>query len=151
MQLIDHGCDVNGTDSEGTTALHHAVMAGLEKVVSKLLISGSDTDRCDCIGDTPLHIACLNGNQRLVDILIASGANLRAVNWENTLEEWSYWDILNGRNTKLLYYIICQSKQCQSLKNLCYIKIRKTIRNVENDATKLGLPEFFVKRLQFKD
>ncbi|XP_035227864.1 death-associated protein kinase 1-like [Stegodyphus dumicola] len=151
MLFIDHGCDVNATDSEGRTALHVAVQAELENVVRKLIISGCDIDRCDNFGDTPLQLAFYNGSQRLVDTLIISGANLRSVDWEATLELWRRSGILNERTTQLLNYIIHKSKQCLSLVNLCNITIRKNVRNVERDASQLGLPQLLVRRLQLKE
>ncbi|KFM60778.1 Ankyrin-3, partial [Stegodyphus mimosarum] len=136
MLLIDRGCDVNATDSEGITALHVAVQAELENVVRKLLIFGSDIDRCDHFGDSPLQLAFYNGSQRLAALLITAGANLRAVDWEATLELWKGCENLNERHIQVLKYIIHESKQCRTLENLCI----NTIRNAEKDAPQLGLP-----------
>ncbi|XP_035209318.1 putative ankyrin repeat protein RF_0381 [Stegodyphus dumicola] len=149
--LIDRGCDVNAANYVGDTALHLTVRAELETVVRKILIVGSDIDRCNNFGDTPVHYACKYGNQRLLDLLIISGANLRALDREITLERWRRGQELNEKNTHLLSYAIGKSKQCLSLENFCIITIRKNIRNVENYATKLGLPPLLMTRLQLKD
>ncbi|XP_035215802.1 inversin-like [Stegodyphus dumicola] len=147
MILIDRRCDVNIPNLMGSTALHVAAQSRHEALVRNLLISGSDIDRRDWIHKTPLYYACRNGNQRIVDLLIICGANLRAEDWETHFERWRQMDQINEKNKQLLNYVSHQSKLCLTLENLRNITIRRKIRNIEEDATQLGLPPLLVKRI----
>ncbi|XP_035224396.1 delta-latroinsectotoxin-Lt1a-like isoform X2 [Stegodyphus dumicola] len=150
--LIHRGCDLNAVDYEGRTALHIAVRKNHEILVRKFLISGNniEIDKRDREGFTPLRYACEYGYRRLVNLLIIAGASLRGQDWETAFEHWRSYKMLKEEKKKLYNYVIDISKQCLSLENLCYMTIRKNIRNVEKDAIKLRLPPLLVERLKFK-
>lgn len=56
-QFLARGADVNATDIEGDTVLHHAVAAGVTEVVALLLAAGADPAALDRVGLTPLDRA----------------------------------------------------------------------------------------------
>lgn len=95
--LIEKGCDVNATNSEGKTALH--IMASLRKLnaVITLLIEGAKVDVNDDDGNTALHLAFghppppkpldlrnlfkkVSDRLPVAQALLAFGANMDAVN-----------------------------------------------------------------------
>lgn len=84
--LIENGADVNHSDSNGWTALHHACDSGKTKFVELLLKNGANPNAVtkvtfvepfDAPGETPLHMA-IGGESALVvvELLIANGANV---------------------------------------------------------------------------
>lgn len=66
---------IDEQDSQGFTALHHAVMTGQEKVVFKLLRAGVKNDLPDSQGRTPLWHACFQGNFLMAKMLLKDGAD----------------------------------------------------------------------------
>jgi hypothetical protein len=74
------GSGVNEPDSDGMTALMHAVQGGFEDVVRSLLDAGAAVDGTDTRRRTPVHWAVLTRRERLLRQLlehgVAAGANL---------------------------------------------------------------------------
>ncbi|KAJ8026613.1 Transient receptor potential cation channel subfamily A member 1-like [Holothuria leucospilota] len=71
------GSDVNHTDKDGMTPLHHAAIHGNDVAAYELL-------KCDNIrieiqdkqNMTPLHVACTHGSTKIVSLLIDKGADI---------------------------------------------------------------------------
>ena len=64
--------NVNATNDQGHTALHHAAMQGHADLARLLLAHGADRGRRDAEGRTPSTLASLQGKREIVD-LIAGG------------------------------------------------------------------------------
>lgn len=67
--------DVNGTQVDGTTALHWAVYNDDVKSAEQLIRAGADVNAVNRYGASPLVSACTNGNATLVGMLLEAGAN----------------------------------------------------------------------------
>ena len=86
-RLLKSGEDVNQTDKNGVTPLHHAVRFRSPAAVRALLENGALVNQaCKRLGSTPLHRAVTStgapgtaGKQeeaiQIVDVLLAFGAN----------------------------------------------------------------------------
>lgn len=86
-RLVREGADVDGTDKNGVTALHHAVRFRSPTAVETLLGLGANVDqRCKRSGSTPLHRAVTSTGApgtagrhdeavRIVELLLAHGAD----------------------------------------------------------------------------
>ncbi|XP_035213616.1 ankyrin-1-like [Stegodyphus dumicola] len=154
MLLLKHGCDINDTYERDRTALHMAVIANHERLVRKLLISGSNMDIRDQDGLAPLFYACQNGNRRIVDLLVSCGANLSDQNWhvwETKLSIRQKGSTSLEESMSILNELKLRSRECLPLQMLCNIAIRKTLKNVEEDAPRLPLSKSMIKRIQLKD
>lgn len=68
-QFIARGADVNATDIEGDTVLHHAVSSGVTEVVALLLAAGADPGALDRVGLTPLTRAQGLGYTEIAELL----------------------------------------------------------------------------------
>ena len=68
-QFIARGADVNATDVEGDTVLHHAVSAGVTEVVALLLAAGADPGGLDRAGLSPLARAQALGYSEIAELL----------------------------------------------------------------------------------
>ncbi|HBY05952.1 MAG: hypothetical protein UV38_C0002G0296 [candidate division TM6 bacterium GW2011_GWE2_42_60] len=55
--LIDHGWDINATDSNGNTPLHLAANKGNVEAVTELINKGADTTKKNNAGKTAAHLA----------------------------------------------------------------------------------------------
>ncbi|KAJ8679272.1 hypothetical protein QAD02_015059 [Eretmocerus hayati] len=84
-KLIAAGADVNKTDPDGNTSLHHAACFGNMDLVCILLSAGALTDPVDHMGCTPLLLLMCNPEEipdghrlRVIQQLIAAGANVNA-------------------------------------------------------------------------
>ena len=56
--LVNHGCNVDSPNSDGTTLLHRAIEHGDEFAATFLIQNGANVGaRTDTTGETPLHIA----------------------------------------------------------------------------------------------
>ncbi|HVR34542.1 MAG TPA: ankyrin repeat domain-containing protein [Methylomirabilota bacterium] len=76
--LIEHGADVTVKDSDGRTALHHAVLRRFSaQVVSLLIEKGADVNARDSHGNTPLHWAV--NDFKISQLLLENGAEVNAL------------------------------------------------------------------------
>lgn len=71
--------DINMTDNDGRTILHHAAMCGCLEVVELLLDHGAIVDVFDNQCMTPLHRAAASGHEDIVRFLLEKGANIDVV------------------------------------------------------------------------
>lgn len=67
-------CDINGPDSDGMTALMHAVQGGFNDVSQSLLDAGAVLDRADSQGRTALHWAVLKRRETMLRQFLECGA-----------------------------------------------------------------------------
>eukprot|EP01018_Ginkgo_biloba_P014131 Gb_30355 [translate_table: standard] len=82
-KLLDRGVSPLDQDSDGKTALHHAVECEdqdrVEEMVDALLEKREGRDAlavCDKYGRTPLHVAVILGNKSLCDNILSRNAKL---------------------------------------------------------------------------
>ncbi|KAG8166983.1 hypothetical protein KVR01_002672 [Diaporthe batatas] len=75
--LIDHGAEVNATDSNGLT-LMHLVPAGRSDIVGLLVRSGLAIDIKDSNGNSGLMLAVLQGQAERVRTYLLNGADVNA-------------------------------------------------------------------------
>ena len=73
--LIDHGVDVNITDTRGRTPLIHAVMQNNIEIVEKLLHRDANIHQRDIRGKTAMFYAIICKNTQIFEALIKKGAN----------------------------------------------------------------------------
>jgi len=73
--LIRQGQDVNGTDSEGRTALMYAVYCERYECAALLINQGAHLDQQADDGSTATHRAAFCGSARMLQLLLDSGAN----------------------------------------------------------------------------
>ena len=74
--LINANCDVNLTDTSGSTALHDAVIWCNLRICSMLLKNGSSVNAQDNYGNTALHFAVRDKcNDALIKTIIEAGAD----------------------------------------------------------------------------
>ncbi|OAL19817.1 hypothetical protein AYO22_09344 [Fonsecaea multimorphosa] len=72
--LNDPGVDVNGSDTNGQSALSYAAENGHEEIVKILLGTGDvEVDSKDDAGITPLSYAAENGHEEIVKMLLDTG------------------------------------------------------------------------------
>lgn len=79
--LINSGADINGTDIQNQSILHHAVInpknTGI-KYVKYLIEKGANVNAKDVYGYTPLFLAQGLNNTEIVNVLINAGADINA-------------------------------------------------------------------------
>lgn len=73
------GHDLNGADSMGLSALHHAVRSQWDEAIWLLLQENADVDAVDEEGWTPLHYAAREGCHVAVALLLRAGADASIV------------------------------------------------------------------------
>jgi ankyrin repeat protein len=76
--LLKSGVDVNGTQVDGTTALHWATYNDDAETAALLLKAGANVNAVNRYGIPPLAMACTNGNATLVKTLLDAGADPNA-------------------------------------------------------------------------
>ena len=75
--LITQKADVNGTQGEGTTALHWAAQRDDVEAAKMLLAAGANVKAATENGAiTPLFMACTNGNAVMIEALVKAGADV---------------------------------------------------------------------------
>jgi ankyrin repeat protein len=91
LQRLKHlhrlGVDIDNSDEQGLTALHHAVLSGFEDVVEFLWEIGCNVNAQSVNYGTPLCLAALKGRERIVEFLTDNlrRANINAVGkWRGT-------------------------------------------------------------------
>lgn len=72
-KLLEEGFDVNDSDDEDATLLHHAARAGQNEVAQLLLDYGANINAQDLYGHTPLMLAA-EGGHTTIELLKAAGA-----------------------------------------------------------------------------
>jgi len=77
-QLEKENADVNMTDAQGNTPLHHAAWKGNLSVAEYLLKKGASVNVKDHAGQTALHLAATHGHDDIVKLLIDNGADVNA-------------------------------------------------------------------------
>ena len=85
LTLLTNGADASGTDAEGNTPLHGAVLGAEPTVAAMLLDAGAAVDAANAAGDTPLAIACRAANWALARFLLEHGAKPAPVGGEPAL------------------------------------------------------------------
>ena len=75
-QLLDAGLDIDGTDADGRTPLHHAAAAGHYRLVEKLVRIGASVDARAQDSTTPLGAAAEAGHTDVVRLLKLAGADV---------------------------------------------------------------------------
>lgn len=81
--IVASGADIDARQSDGTSALHWAVLGGHHAMVDNLLQNGADANAADRYGTTPLSLAALNGDAVAAEALLTAGANANAVDAAN--------------------------------------------------------------------
>lgn len=85
LTLLTNGANAAGTDAEGNTPLHGAVLSAEPTVAAMLLDAGAAVDAMNAAGDTPLAIACRAANWTLARFLLEHGAKPAPVGGEPAL------------------------------------------------------------------
>lgn len=67
--LIQKKVDVNATDPNGTSALHYAVMFGLEDIIKILVDANADATIKDNRGNSAIDYAKIKGNKNIIKLL----------------------------------------------------------------------------------
>jgi endonuclease YncB( thermonuclease family) len=80
--LIASGADVNETDAEKLTPLHHAAFGGHADVIRLLLDHGAHAEARDAYGFASLHAAARDGRADAVKALVDAGADVNALDGE---------------------------------------------------------------------
>lgn len=81
--LLDNGCNIESTNSEGLTPLHHAVHfdgKGYPEAVRLLLKRKAKIDPKDLDGNTPLHRASAHGDTAVMSVLLEHKADIQIQN-----------------------------------------------------------------------
>lgn len=73
--LVEHGADIDITDSKSQNVLQKAAVKGDKALVAYLLDHGADVYHADGIGYTSTHYAARNGFAEIVQLLIDNGAD----------------------------------------------------------------------------
>jgi ankyrin repeat protein len=77
--LLKQGADVNGSQGDGTTALHWAAMKGDAEMVQMLVTAGANLRATTRLGGyAPLYLAAKGGHSAAVASLVAAGADVNA-------------------------------------------------------------------------
>jgi ankyrin repeat protein len=74
--LLENSADVNTTDKDGNSPLHHACSRGHTDVVRLLLKNDANVNAINNEDNTPLYIACRYGHTIVVKLLLENGANV---------------------------------------------------------------------------
>lgn len=74
--LVAFGARVDAADEQGKTALMHAIEAGVESVVARLLELGASVDTADNTKLRPLHLAAKQGSEAIVNLILTRKPDL---------------------------------------------------------------------------
>ena len=75
ISLLQKKADVNGSEPDGTTALHWAVRNDDATLVDRLIRAGANAKAETRYGVTPIFLACQNGNAAVVERLLKAGVS----------------------------------------------------------------------------
>ena len=79
LSFLKNNADVNGTQGDGTTALHWAAYRDDVSMGRMLVEAGADVNAQTRMGGiTPLFMACKNGSAAMVDLLLKAGADAKS-------------------------------------------------------------------------
>lgn len=78
IHLMVSGGDINATDKDRRTILHHASIEGDTQTTKILLTFDPNVNARDYDDKTPLHEASIYGNLEIVKLLVEAGANTKA-------------------------------------------------------------------------
>ena len=73
--LLESNVDVDGAETDGTTALHWAAYRGQVETARLLLGAGADVEAANRYGVTPLALAAGRGSADIVEALLDAGAD----------------------------------------------------------------------------
>src|SRR5262245_49563531 len=73
--LLQKGADVNGAQTDGTTALHWAAYNDDAEIAALLVQAKANVNVVNRYGMPPLALACTNGNATTVKLLLEAGAD----------------------------------------------------------------------------
>ena len=76
IRMTEWGCDVNGVDEYGMSAIHFAAYRGDIDMVEYLVEHGCDVNRVDDYGVNALHLAAYCGYDGMVRYLVALGCDV---------------------------------------------------------------------------
>jgi ankyrin repeat protein len=82
LDLLRAGSAAGAAGSDGTTALHWAVLNDAGELVDALLAGGADATTANRYGITPLYLAAQNGNAAMIRRLLDAGANPNEISTE---------------------------------------------------------------------
>lgn len=78
--LLNAGAELEATDRQGNTPLHHAAESGNHAVAEFLVKAGANMDARNSQRNTPLHCASVPGHEAVVSYLLRAGADVDAGN-----------------------------------------------------------------------
>lgn len=78
-RLIDEGANVNATDGDRMTPLHHAPVTNQLDVAALLIERGANVNLVDFDGTTALHFAAYYNTPEIMEALLNSGADIDAI------------------------------------------------------------------------
>ncbi|XP_058795209.1 ankyrin-3-like [Phymastichus coffea] len=114
-QLLEHGADVNASETDNATALHIAIdYHGLEgnilddrdEMATALLDYGANVDALDKHRQTPLHRACLNRYNKGTIVLLDYGADINIEDdFSHTPLDYAGYRIQQESNPSFFYTI----------------------------------------------
>ncbi|EHK48124.1 hypothetical protein TRIATDRAFT_305868 [Trichoderma atroviride IMI 206040] len=100
--LISSGSSLHERDSNGQTALHHAVENGHTDTAALLLDMGAEINSRDLDGSSPLHQASTNADGETAKLLILKGADVNAVDGYNATPLYRAAEVGDEVVTRLL-------------------------------------------------
>ena len=100
--IKDERIDVNWTDLDGATFLHHAVWLEKKDLAEILIKSGADVKAKRFDDYTPLHWAAYKGNKEIAELLVNNGADINVLGSGSTP---LYWAAARENNDVALYLI----------------------------------------------
>ena len=96
QNFIAAGVNINATNNDGFTSLHHASFHNESiEVIMELIKAGADIHAKGILGHTPLHAAASNNsNARIIKELIKAGADVdaRVTNGYTPLHTAAFWN-----------------------------------------------------------
>lgn len=109
--LIEKGCEINTTDSNGDTLLHLCARRELEHAAIFLVNKKARINLLNNDCESVLHVACEFGLMRLVDVLLEQNAdpNVQSSKLTNSLTPM-HKAILNNHETVLNLFIKLKGK-----------------------------------------